>query len=84
MSNGGGVFASSNKDDEEFNKFGKKKIGNQQPYISVHHCGFETMHNEIKPTMKSLALCCHGPRLCSSGREKTKTTRCRTACRLLL
>jgi len=54
MSNGGGVFASSNKDDEEFNKFGKKKIGNQQPYIRVHHCGFETMHNENQTNNEEL------------------------------
>jgi len=31
MSSGDGVFASSNKDGEEFDKFGKKELRNQQP-----------------------------------------------------
>jgi hypothetical protein len=47
MIGGASIFANSIKDDEEFNKFGgKKKLGNQQPQIRVHHHGFRTMHDE--------------------------------------
>jgi hypothetical protein len=46
MSGGASISAISNKDDEELDRFGKKKLGNQQPHIRVHHCGSRTMHDE--------------------------------------
>jgi hypothetical protein len=46
MSSGGGISASNNKDDEELDRFGKKKLGNQQPQIRVCHYGSKTTHDE--------------------------------------
>jgi hypothetical protein len=66
MNYGDGIFASNNKDKEEFGMFGKTKLGRQQPQIRVYHHDFVTTHDEKKPMTRSLAPRCHGPCLYSS------------------
>jgi hypothetical protein len=55
MSNGVNIFASSNKDDEEFDRFGKKKKEIDNPRLRFVIMVLEPCMMRNKPIMRSLA-----------------------------
>jgi hypothetical protein len=72
MSSGVNISASSNKDDEEFDKFGKKKKEIDNPELWFVIMVLEPCMMRNKPIMRSLSPQRRGPCFCSSRRRKTK------------
>ncbi len=68
-------FAWCYKDDKELSRFGEKKQEIDNPRLRFVVVALEPRMMRNKPMRRSLAHCCHGPRLCSSRREKTKMMR---------
>jgi hypothetical protein len=75
MSCGASIFVGYYKDDKELNRFGEKNQEIDNSRLRFVAVALEPCMMRSKPMRRSLVHCCHGPRLCSSRREKTKMMR---------